>query len=134
MRDPSLTLLWWIWAAHWRAHPGRSLVAVAAIAVGVALGLGVDLVNRSALGEFDSALAIINGEAHAQVRGASSGFDEAVFPALAADPRIAALQVHQPGLAQRKALGRQHLGDQRGLGGGAAAIRGFLGRRARRTR
>ncbi len=89
MRDPSLTLLWWIWAAHWRAHPGRSLVAVLAIAVGVALGLGVDLVNRSALGEFDSALAIINGESHAQVRGVSSGFDEAVFPALAADPRIA---------------------------------------------
>jgi putative ABC transport system permease protein len=81
MRDPSLTLLGWIWAAHWRAHPGRSLVAVLAIAVGVALGLGVDLVNRSALGEFESALAIINGESHAQVRGVSSGFDEAVIPA-----------------------------------------------------
>ncbi len=90
MTHPSATLLWWIWTGHWRDQPGRAVVAVLAIAVGVALGLAVDLVNRSALGEFDAALAVVNGEAHAQVRGVSAGFDEVVFPELAGHPRIAA--------------------------------------------
>ncbi len=88
---PSLTVLRWIWAGHWRAYPGRPAVAVLAIAIGVALGLGIDLVNRSALGEFDAALAVVNGEAQAQVRGATGSFDEAVYERLARDARFEAV-------------------------------------------
>jgi putative ABC transport system permease protein len=53
--DPALppTLLGWMVRGEWRANPVRTLVAVLAIAVGVALGFAVHLVNRSALAEFD---------------------------------------------------------------------------------
>ena len=56
--DPPLsgTLLGWMVRGEWRAHPVRTLVAVLAIAVGVALGFAVHLVNRSALVEFDAAV------------------------------------------------------------------------------
>jgi len=74
----------WMILGEWRAHPGRVIVAMIAIAVGVALGFAVHLINASALNEFARAVASVNGAADLQVRAASPlGFDEALYPKLA---------------------------------------------------
>src|SRR4030095_1406111 len=74
----------WMILGEWRAHPGRVIVAMIAIAVGVALGFAVHLINRSALNEFARAVASVNGAADLQVRARSPlGFDEALFSKLA---------------------------------------------------
>ena len=89
MKTAVATLRWWIWLAlgQWRAAPGRTLVSIVAVAIGVALALAIHLVNASALEEFRQAIATINGEAHAQVRARREGFDEALLAQLA-DPPI----------------------------------------------
>ncbi|WP_312165987.1 ABC transporter permease [Phenylobacterium sp.] len=77
---------------EWRAHPMRVLTAAAAIAIGVALGLAVHLVNASALSEFSKAVSAVNGDAELQVRSTTSfGFDEALYPRLARLPGVAAV-------------------------------------------
>jgi putative ABC transport system permease protein len=88
MKAAAATLRWWIWLAlgQWRAAPGRTLVSIVAVAIGVALALAIHLVNASALEEFRQAIATINGEAHAQVRARREGFDEALLAQLADPP------------------------------------------------
>jgi putative ABC transport system permease protein len=71
-----------------REHPGRAALAVAAIALGVALGVAVHLVNSSALNEFEIAARHLAGEADLVVRGPRSGFDEAWYPRLARLPQV----------------------------------------------
>ena len=91
--DPALprTLLSWMVRGEWRAHPVRTLVAVLAIAVGVALGFAVHLVNRSALAEFDTALRSVSGSADLRVEAVSpAGFDEALYPRIARLPVLSA--------------------------------------------
>jgi putative ABC transport system permease protein len=68
---------------------GRTLVSVMAIALGVALGYAVQLINRTAANEFGQALHTLSGEADLTVRGARAGFDEAVYPAIARLPEVA---------------------------------------------
>lgn len=81
----------WMILGEWRAHPLRVVTAAVAIAVGVALGLAVHLVNASALNEFSQAVSTVNGDAELQVRGVSpTGFDEALYPTLARLPGVAA--------------------------------------------
>ncbi|MFN3514237.1 MAG: FtsX-like permease family protein [Phenylobacterium sp.] len=81
----------WMILGEWRAHPARVALAAVAIAVGVALGLAVHLVNASALAEFSRAVAAVNGEAELQVRSATpAGFDESLYPVLARTPGVAA--------------------------------------------
>ena len=46
----------WMIAGEWRAYPARVLLAALAIAIGVALGFAVHLINTSALTEFDRAV------------------------------------------------------------------------------
>ena len=88
MKAAVATLRWWSWMAlgQWRAAPGRTLVSIVAVAIGVALALAIHLVNASALEEFRQAIATINGEAHAQVRARREGFDEALLAQLADPP------------------------------------------------
>ena len=91
--DPALprTLLSWMVRGEWRAHPVRTLVAVLAIAVGVALGFAVHLVNRSALAEFDTALRSVSGSADLRVEAVSpAGFDEDLYPRIARLPVLSA--------------------------------------------
>lgn len=71
-----------------RLHPLRASVAVAAIALGVALGYAVHLINASALAEFEAAVRQISGQADAAVVGPREGFDEAVLERLVADPAV----------------------------------------------
>ncbi len=72
-----------------RQHPGRTLVSVAAIALGVALGFAVQTINGSAVAEFAQASRQLSGDADLRVRGAGEGFDEALFAALARHPAVA---------------------------------------------
>ena len=75
--------LGWLIGGEWRAHPARFLATAVAIAVGVALGFAVHLVNGSALASFDGAVRSVNGSADLSVRAASPlGFDEALYPAV----------------------------------------------------
>lgn len=79
----SLALLRWLWMAQLRAQPGRMLAAAATIAIGVTLGLAIHLVNRSALDEFDAALAVVNGEAQARIEARGETLDEQLWPSVA---------------------------------------------------
>jgi putative ABC transport system permease protein len=71
-----------------RRHPLRALVAVFAIAIGVALGYAVHLINASALAELSSAVRSVTGQADATVVGPREGFDEQVFETIARDPAV----------------------------------------------
>src|SRR5262245_51925051 len=73
-----------------REHPGRAALAVAAIALGVALGVAVHLINSSALNEFDLAARHLAGEADLVVRGPRAGFDESLYPRIARLPEVEA--------------------------------------------
>jgi putative ABC transport system permease protein len=81
----------WLLAGEWRAQPLRMAIAVLAIAVGVALGFAVHLVNTAALGSFGRAIASVQGRADLAVRAtAPTGMDEMIFPRLARLPGVAA--------------------------------------------
>jgi putative ABC transport system permease protein len=83
-------VLRWMIAGEWRAYPARVLLAALAIAIGVALGFAVHLINTSALTEFDRAIRTVNGDADLQVHAASEqGFDERLYPRLARLPSLA---------------------------------------------
>jgi putative ABC transport system permease protein len=75
--------------AQLREQPGRLLVTVLAIALGVALGESVYLVNATALNEFGLATKRLVGEADIIVRGPRDGFSEALYPVLARDSAVA---------------------------------------------
>jgi putative ABC transport system permease protein len=80
----------WLAAGEWRAHPLRFLVAGLAIAVGVALGFAVHIVNRAAADAFGEAVRSVSGEADVEVRAASPlGFDETLYPRLIRVPGVA---------------------------------------------
>jgi putative ABC transport system permease protein len=68
---------------------GRALVAVCAVALGVALGFAVQLINHTAVSEFNTAFATLSGDADLQVQGGRSGFPEAIYPRLARDAAVA---------------------------------------------
>ena len=86
--DPGLwsgrLALRWLVAGEWRFHPARFLTTAIAIAVGVALGFAVHLVNGSALASFDGAMRGVSGAAELSVRATSPlGFDERFYPRIA---------------------------------------------------
>jgi putative ABC transport system permease protein len=86
------TLSW----PEWRAHPWRQGVALIALALGVALGLSVHLINASALAEFGSAVRALNGSPDFELRSVDAGafggagFDEALYARVATHPQVSA--------------------------------------------
>ena len=83
VRSGRLALAWLI-VGEWRFHPARFLLTAVAIAVGVALGFAVHLVNGSALASFDGAIRGVNGAADLSVRATTPlGFDETAYPRVA---------------------------------------------------
>src|SRR6266571_6688519 len=81
---PGLSILSrWLLFGEWRAHPVRALLAIAAIAVGVAMGFAIHLINAAAFNEFSAAVKSLAGQADIQVAGREPLFDEAVYPQLA---------------------------------------------------
>ena len=80
----------WLIGGEWRFHPARFVTTAVAIAVGVALGFAVHLVNGSALASFDGAMRGINGAAELSVRATSPlGFDEQLYPVVATAAGVA---------------------------------------------
>lgn len=73
----------WLLLGEWRAHPLRTLVAVTAIAIGIALGFAIHLINAAAFNEFSAAVKNLSGQADVQVSGREALFDEAIYPRLA---------------------------------------------------
>lgn len=71
-----------------RQHPLRALVTVIAIAIGVALGYAVHLINASALTELSSAVRSVTGQADASIIGPREGFDETLLEAIGRDPAV----------------------------------------------
>src|SRR5690348_11941444 len=70
-------------------HKGRLTFSVLAIALGVALGYAVQLINQAAINEFAAAVQTLSGEADLEVRGSSAGFDESLYARLAMLPEVA---------------------------------------------
>ncbi|MFN9807992.1 MAG: ABC transporter permease, partial [Betaproteobacteria bacterium] len=93
-----------------RQHPVRAAVQLLAIAIGVAIGYAVHLINASALAEFSSAVRQVSGQADASIIGPREGFSDAVFARVAADPRVAlaspVLEVEAPIVEPARLRGR----------------------------
>jgi putative ABC transport system permease protein len=72
------------------AHRPRArwLLSVLGIALGVALGYAVHLVNRAAVEEVTAAVRSIAGAADIEVRGGRSGFPESLYPRIARLPGV----------------------------------------------
>src|SRR5882672_9961915 len=70
-------------------HKGGLALSVLAIALGVALGYAVQLINQAAINEFSAVVQTLAGEADLAVRGPHAGFDESLYPRLAKLPEVA---------------------------------------------
>src|SRR6516225_5022922 len=77
-------------AGEIRGHPLRTLIGIVAIAMGVAMGYAVQLINRAALGELSATVNSLMGNADFELRGPRAGFDEALYPRIARLPEVAA--------------------------------------------
>ena len=67
----------------------RLSLTIACIALGVALAGAVHTLHDSALSEVDRAARTLAGSADLEIRGPRSGFDDALFLAIAARPEVA---------------------------------------------
>jgi putative ABC transport system permease protein len=66
----------------------RTAVGVLAIALGVALGYAVQIINQAAIDELAHGVQVLSGDADLEVRGPRGGFDEALYPDLARMPGV----------------------------------------------
>lgn len=73
-----------------REQPGRLVIVLLVIALGVALGAAVYLVNGAALNDFGLAAKRLVGEADLVVRGPREGFSEELFVELVRNPSVRA--------------------------------------------
>jgi putative ABC transport system permease protein len=69
--------------ARFALRKGRTLLSVLAIALGVALGFAVHLINRAAVNELSAGVRSLAGEADLEVRGGRTGFPEALYAQIA---------------------------------------------------
>lgn len=74
-------------ASLWRRRLATSL-SLLAIALGVALGLAVQLIHAAALDEFGRGIRLLNGAADLQVLGARAGFSDELYARLAQRPEV----------------------------------------------
>ncbi len=94
-----------------KAQWGRQLLALLAIALGVALAWGVHLLNASALAEFASGARAMAGTPDLVLRARQGALSDTQLEALLDDPRVAQAspvleaQVSAPGLPRLRLLG-----------------------------
>jgi len=81
-------LLFHVSGGYVRQHPLRAIVQIVAVAVGVALGYAVNLINASALDEFSGAVRHVLGQSDLTISGGRLGFDEGLFAQVAALPEV----------------------------------------------
>ncbi len=67
----------------------RTALAMLAIALGVALGYAVQLINAAAVNELAQGVQTLSGDADLEVRGPRGGFPEAIYPDLARMTEVA---------------------------------------------
>jgi len=72
-----------LWLLASRRSRGRAALTVLGIALGVALGYGVHLVNRAAVSDLAASVRELAGQADLEVRGGRSGFPESLYPQVA---------------------------------------------------
>ncbi len=72
-----------------RQHPWRSLAAVTAVMLGVALALAVHLINASALAEFAQAARAASGQSDLQLRPRQGLLPQALYAEIARSPQVA---------------------------------------------
>src|SRR5439155_26183457 len=72
-------LLRWISLRHLWEEPGRTLLTLSGVALGVAVYLAIRLANASALASFSATVDAVAGRANLQVVGGSGGFDGHLF-------------------------------------------------------
>ena len=81
---------------------------MAAIALGVALGFAVQLINQAAIGELTAGVRALAGEADLEVRGGRAGFPEGLYATLARLPGVAVaspvLELEVPVAGTRRSL------------------------------
>lgn len=84
-------IIWrWLLAGQFRTFPLRYIFAALSIAVGIALGFSVHIINASASDAFGDAVRNISGDADAQIAGANSrGFNEQLYAQIYALPEVA---------------------------------------------
>ena len=75
-------------ATLWQRKLATAL-SLLAIALGVALGLAVQLIHAAALSEFGRGMRLVSGEADLLVTGPRTGFDDALFARIASQPGVA---------------------------------------------
>ena len=71
-----------------RRHPWRSLAAVAAVMLGVALAFAVQVINASALDEFSQAVRAVNGQPDLELRAMQGALPESLYAAIANHPQV----------------------------------------------
>ena len=75
---------------EWRSYPWRVVLALAAIATGVALGFCVHLVNGSAISHFSDAVHAVSGQYDLEiVARETSGLSDNLYPLVARLPEVA---------------------------------------------
>ena len=77
--------------ASFKSNFMRSLFALVGIALGVALGLAVHVINQSAISEMQQATRSLSGDADLSIAGgksSSGGFDESVFATVLKDANV----------------------------------------------
>jgi len=102
--------------AEWRHHPWRQAAAVMAVALGVALAFAVQLINASALSEFETAVHAASGAPDFSVRPRDGLLPEELYPRVAQAPGVAqASPVVDVAVAMRGADGQPHTAHLLGL-------------------
>ena len=105
-------LLW----AEWRHHPWRQAAAVLAVALGVALAFAVQLINASALSEFETAVHAASGAPDFSVRPRDGLLPEDLYARLGSTPGVAlASPVIDLAAGLRGADGQSHAAHLLGL-------------------
>lgn len=102
------TLSRWLLWGEWRAHWLQIMVALIAIAIGVAMAFSIHLINTAAFNEFSAASKSLSGQSDLQVHGRKAFFDETLYPRLSryagvllANP-VLELDVAVPGKQQNR--------------------------------
>jgi putative ABC transport system permease protein len=78
----SITLSRWLLLSEWKTHLTQAAVTISAIALGIALGFAVHLINTAAFNEFSAVAKSLSGESDLQVRGTQANFSELLYPTL----------------------------------------------------
>lgn len=104
----STLLFRWLLLGEWRAHIVQVVVALIAIAIGIAMAFSIHLINTAAFNEFSAASKSLSGQSDLQVRGRKAFFDESLYPSLANHEDVALanpvleLDVTVPGKQQNR--------------------------------